>query len=226
MNPPINLVLGPRPDEPGPPPSADRPPTLPRSCNASAAMRRRSSPAIRRPVRPCCRCCTWCKPKTDTSRLPESPSVPSSSTSPRPRWRRSPRFYSMYRRTPHRRVSGRGGLHQHPVRHHGRRRHPRNAATRTRHPRGRHHQRRPHHPRAHRMQRRLRLRTRRHGQLGILRQPNPPTTARQLIADIRAGKPPPHPPTRGRTAVPPLPQHRTNIGRARSHRPGRGLRWC
>ncbi len=51
----------------------------------------------------------------------------------------------------------------------------------------------------------------------------PPTSARQLINDIRAGRAP-HPPTRGAQLCP-LPQHRTNIGGARSRRSGRGLRW-
>ena len=73
---------------------------------------------------------------------------------------------------PHRRVPGRR-LHQHAVRDHGRRRDPRGAAGPPRRPRRRDHRRRPGHPRAHRVQRRLRLRARRDGQLGVLRQPNP-----------------------------------------------------
>ena len=73
---------------------------------------------------------------------------------------------------PDRRVPGRG-LHQHAVRDHGRRRDPRRAAGPSGRPRRADHRRRPGHPRTHRVQRRLRLRAGRDGQLGVLRQPDP-----------------------------------------------------
>ena len=70
-----------------------------------------------------------------------------------------------------RRVPGRG-VHQHAVRDHGRRRDSRSAARPSGHPRRPDHRRRPGHPRARRVQRGVRLRAGRDGQLGVLRQPD------------------------------------------------------
>ena len=71
-----------------------------------------------------------------------------------------------------RRLPG-GRLHQHPVRGDGRRRHLRGAPGAPRRRQRRDHRGRQGHPGAHRVQRGLRLRARRDGQLGVLRQPDP-----------------------------------------------------
>jgi len=61
----IELTLGPRPDEPGPP-IGGRESYPPRSSLAWPRTPEPSSPGIRSPARRCCRCCTWCSPKTVT----------------------------------------------------------------------------------------------------------------------------------------------------------------
>ena len=95
-------------------------------------------------------------------------------------------FYTMYRRKP----SGDyqvGRLHQHPVRGDGRRRDLRRAPGAPRRRQRRDHRRRQGHPGAHRVQRGLRLRPRRDGQLGVLRQPDRRVSAKRLVDDLRAG---------------------------------------
>ena len=106
-------------------------------------------------------------------------------------------FYSMYRAHRDRRVPGRR-VHQHAVRDHGRRRHPaRHWRATSGWQRRADHRRRPDHPRAHRVQRGLRLRPGGDGQLGVLRQPDPlerTGTGRRAAGRRSPSRPPAAPP--------------------------------
>ena len=131
---------------------------------------RKSSAATRRRGRPCCRCCTWCSPRTVTSPTTGRSSAPSCSASARPRSSASrpstPCTSASRRRLPRRR------LHQRAVRRHGRRPDLGRAVGARRHrPRG-DDRRRQGLAGAPGVQRGLRLRPGHDGQLGVLRQPD------------------------------------------------------
>ena len=118
-----------------------------------------------------------------------------------------------------RRLPGRG-VHQHAVRDHGRRRDPRSAARLFGHSCRADHRRRPGHARARRMQRGLRLRPGRDGQLGVLRQPDAvvgPRSGRRAAG----GRPPGADPRRPAVHVP---GDRQNPCRPAGSAPGHGTR--
>ena len=134
-----------------------------------AARDHRALPASR--ARRCCRCCTSCR--REGLRHPRGHR--GLRRDPRPQRRRGVRRRDLLHdvQAPARRRLPRRRLHQHAVRGHGRRRDLRAAQGPPRRRQRRDHRRRQGHARAHRVQRRLRLRAGRDGQLGVLRQPDP-----------------------------------------------------
>ena len=179
--------------------AARLPRPLPDDVRAARSGRARDHRALPRSRgRRCCRCCTSCRPEEGYVTPDGHRALRRAARPDHGRGRRG-RHLLHDVQAPARRRLPRRRLHQHAVRGDGRRRDLRRAEGAPRRRQRRDHRRRQGHPRAHRVQRGLRLRTGRDGQLGVLRQPDASRAPSELddrLAGRRRRRAPPR--SRGR----------------------------